>query len=66
MKSNEIDVCCMYGFAVNLLIENIEDLTKDVYNGCDIEEVEDKLEFIQMIIDLVRKKEEEFQKMLEI
>ena len=66
MKSNEIDVCCKYGFAVNLLITNIEDLIEDVSNGCDIEEVEDKLEFMQMAINRVRKKEKDFQKLLGI
>ena len=66
MKGSEIDICCKYGFAVNLLITNIEDLIEDVSNGCDIEEVEDKLEFMQMTINIVRKKEKDFQKLLGI
>ena len=48
MKGSEIDICCKYGFAVNLLIENIEDLIEDVYNGCDIEEVEREIDWAKV------------------
>ena len=66
MKDNEIEICCRYSFAVDLLIKNIEVLAEDVFNGCDIEEVEDKMEFMQMVINIVRKKEKDLQDMLRI
>ena len=66
MKGSEIDICCKYGFAVNLLITKIEDLIEDVSNGCDIEEVEEKLDFIESRIDWFRKREKDFQKLLGI
>ena len=66
MENKEIEICCKYGFAVNLLIENIEDIIEYVSNGCDIEEIEDKLGFMEIAINRVRKKEKDFQKILGI
>ena len=66
MKGSEIDVCCKYGFAVSLIIDEIEYLIEDVNNGCGIEEVEEKLDFIESRIDWFRKREKDFQKLLGI
>ena len=66
MKDNEIDVCCKYGLAVSLIIDEIEYLIEDVNNGCGIEEVEEKLYFIESRIDWFRKREKDFQKLLGI
>lgn len=64
MNKENIDICCMYGFSVNLLIDNIECLMEDIMCG---EEITDKqIEYLKTRIKVVRKHEKPFQEILNI
>lgn len=64
MEKKDIDVCCLYGLSVNLLIDNIECLLEDIECGEEI--TEEKIGYVKKRISVLRKKEKDFQKVLGI
>lgn len=64
MNNEDIKVCGMYGFSVNLLIDNIECLIKDFECGEEI--TEEHIQHLKTRIKVLRKNEKPFQKVLGI
>lgn len=64
MKNKDINVCCKYGFSVDMLIDSVECLIEDIECGQEITEVE--AGYLKQRIEMVRKNEEGFKQMLGI
>ena len=64
MDKKDIDVCCKYGFSVNLLIDNVECMIEDIADGEDLSD--EMISYIKTRINMVRKHEKEFQELLGI
>lgn len=64
MENKDINVCCKYGFSVDMLIDSVEWLIEDIECGQEITEVE--VGYLKQKIEMVRKNEEGFKQMLGI
>ena len=64
MENKDINVCCKYGFSVDMLIDSVEWLIEDIECGQEITEVE--VGYLKQRIEMVRKNEEGFKQMLGI
>ena len=64
MENKDINVCCKYGFSVDMLIDSVECLIEDIECGQEITEVEAR--YLKQRIEMVRKHEEGFKQMLGI
>ena len=64
MDKKEINTCCMYGFSVNLLIDNIECVMEDILYGEEI--TEEQVGYLKTRIAMVRQYEKAFKEMLGI
>ena len=64
MENKDINVCCKYGFSVDMLIDSVECLIEDIECGQEITEVE--AGYLKQRIEIVRKNEEGFKQMLGI
>ena len=64
MENKDINVCCKYGFSVDMLIDSVEWLIEDIECGQEITEVE--AGYLKQRIEMVRKNEEGFKQMLGI
>lgn len=63
MDKRDVDVCCKYGFSVNLLIDNIECLIEDMEYG---EITDEQIGYLKTRIRMVRLHETLFKEMLDI
>lgn len=64
MDKKDIDVCCHYGFSVNLLIDAIECTIEDLEYGEELDYK--KIEYIKKRIEVIRKNEIPFKELLGI
>lgn len=64
MDKREIDICCKYGFSVNLLVDNIECVIEDILYGDEV--TEQQVGYIKTRINQLRQHEKPFKEMLDI
>ena len=64
MDRKEINICCLYGFSVDCLIDNIECVIEDILY--DEEITEEQVEHLKTRITKVRQHEETFKEILGI